>query len=157
MAEMTVSVETKIDRSPDDSFTWLSDANNLNRWFGGVEQSGWLRKQEEGLPRPEDRFFTMRTYRGKEHTVVHEVDTCDMREYAFEYHTVEGQMPIRARIQCLPSGDGTLCRMTLTAYSDSAVTALAFRLTGWLSRPMMRKQYANELDRARLILETRSD
>ena len=157
MAELTVSVETYIDRPPGEALAWFANAHNLSRWFGGVEESGWVRKQEEGLPRPEDRFFTTRTYRGNEHNVVHEVDTCDRRELVFEFHTVEGQMPIRTRIVCQPSGDGTLCRMVLTALSDSAVTAIAFRLTGWLSRPMMRKQYANELDRARLILETRSD
>ena len=157
MAELTVSVETQIDRLPDESFAWFSEANNLSRWFGGVEEAGWLRKQEEGLPRPEDRFFTRRTYRGTQHEVIHEVDTCDGRERVFEFRTVEGQMPIRTRISCLPSADGTLCRMVLTALSDSAMTGIAFRLTGWLSRPMMRRQYANELERARLILETRSD
>ena len=157
MAQLTVSVETTIDRPPDEAFAWFADANNMRRWFGGVEESGWVRKQEEGLPRPDDRFFTNRTYRGKEHHVVHEVDTCDGRERVYEFHAIEGQMPIRTRIQCLPSTEGTLCRMVLTALSDSFVTGLAFRLTGWMSRPMMRKQYASELERARIILETRSD
>ena len=157
MAQLTVSVETQVDRDPDEAFAWFAEANNLYRWFGGVEESGWVRKQEEGLPRPDDRFFTNRTYRGQAHNVVHEVDTCDGRDRVFEFHAIEGQMPIRVRIQCQPSGEGALCRMVLTALSDGVVTALGFRLMGWLSRPMMRRQYTSELERARLILETRSD
>lgn len=157
MAELTVAVETTIDRSPDETFAWFADAANLNRWFGGVDESGWVRRQEEGMPRPEDTFFTIRTYAGRTQESVHEVDVCDRRERIFESHMVEGSMPIRLRIHCHESGAGTLCRMVLTAMSDSALTATMFVLTGWLSKPMMRRQYRNELEKARLILETRAD
>lgn len=157
MADLTVSVETHIDRSPDESFAWFADAKNLSRWFGGVDESGWVRKQEDGMPRPEDTFYTNREYRGRQHDAVHEVDVCDSRERVIEWHSIEGQMPIRVRIQCHESGAGTLSRMMLTAMSDSALTATMFVLMGWLSKPMMRRQYRDELEKARLILETRAD
>ena len=82
-----------------------------------------------------------------------EVDTCDPRDGAFEFHTIEGNYPIRGEYLCQPSGNGTLFRMTRTAFSDSTFTSLMFTLTSFISKPMMRKQNLAELVKMKSVIE----
>ena len=92
-------------------------------------------------------------FAGKENEIVMEVDVCDPRDGSFEFHTVEGNYPIRGQYLCEPSGDGTLFRMTRTAFSDSTFTSIMFALTGFISKPMMRKQNLAELAKLKSVIE----
>lgn len=153
MADMTASVEVLIERPAEEVFKWVSEPANRFQWWSGVKSSDWIRKQESGSVRPEDRWEDLYEYGGKENLILMEVDTCDLREMVFEFHTVEGKYPIRCRYSCYPSDDHTLFRMTRTAIADSAFTSFMFKVTGFMSKPMMRKQCRREAEKLKVILE----
>ena len=92
-------------------------------------------------------------YSGRENEIVMEVDVCDPRDGAFEFHTIEGNYPIRTEYLCQPSSNGTLFRMTRTAFSDSTFTSVMFAITGIISKPMMRKQNLAELTKMKSVIE----
>ncbi len=153
MAEISTTVEIYLEVQPDHAFSWLIEPANLIYWMNGVRRADWLRRQEAGTARPHDTWDMLYEYAGKENEIVMEVDVCDPRDRSFEFHTIEGNYPIRSQYLCQPSGDGTLFRMTRTAYSDSAFTSIMFAITGFISKPMMRKQNQAELVKMKSVIE----
>ncbi len=122
-------------------------------WVNGVRRADWIRRQEADTARPQDTWDMLYEFGGKENEIVMEVDVCDPRDGSFEYHTIEGNYPIRSQYLCQPSGSGTLFRMTRTAYSDSTFTSIMFILTGFISKPMMRKQNLAEVAKMKSVIE----
>ena len=153
MAEISTTLEIQIDVPPDYVFQWVIEPSNMIYWANGVRRAAWIRRQEADIPRPQDTWDMLYEFGGKENEIVMEVDTCDPRDGAFEFHTIEGNYPIRAEYLCQPSGNGTLFRMTRTAFSDSTFTSLMFTLTSFISKPMMRKQNLAELVKMKSVIE----
>ena len=153
MAEISATVEIQLDVPKDRVFEWVIEPKNMIYWMNGVRRADWIRRQEADIPRPQDTWEMLYEYGGKENEIVMEIDTCDPRDGAFEFHTIEGNYPIRTEYMCQPSGNGTLFRMTRTAFSESMFTSLMFTLTGFISKPMMRKQNLNELAKMKSVIE----
>ncbi len=153
MAEISTTVEIQIDVPRDYVFEWVIEPGNMIYWVNGVRRADWIRRQEADIPRPQDTWEMLYEYGGKENEIVMEVDACDPRDGTFEFHTIEGNYPIRSEYLCQPSGNGTLFRMTRTAFSESAFTSLMFKLTGFISKPMMRKQNLAELVKMKSVIE----
>ena len=153
MAEISTTVDIHLEVRPDHAFQWLIEPENLVYWMNGVRRADWIRRQEAGTARPQDTWDMLYEYAGKENEIVMEVDVCDPRDGSFEFHTIEGNYPIRTQYLCQPSGNGTLFRMTRTAYSDSTFTSIMFALTGFISKPMMRKQNLAELVKMKSVIE----
>ena len=153
MAEISSTVEIQIDLPTRDVFEWVIEPSNMIYWANGVRRADWVRRQEAGIARPHDTWDLLYEFGGKENEIVMEVDVCDPREGAFEFHTIEGNYPIRAQYLCVESGNGTLFRMTRTAFSDSTLTSIMFILTGFISKPMMRKQNRAELEKLKSVVE----
>jgi hypothetical protein len=153
MAEISSTVEVHLDIPSEDAFKWVIEADNLVYWMEGVRRSEWIRRQERPIPRPQDTWSMLYEYGGKENDIVMEVDVCDPRDGVFEFHTIEGNYPIRTQYRCQPSAAGTLFRMTRTAFSDSIFTSIMFVLTGFISKPMMRKQNQKELEKMKAVIE----
>ncbi len=155
MAEITASAEVQIEHPADEVFRWVSDPINQANWVSGVRSAEWVRRHERGGTRPDDRWEMIYDYGGKENLIVMEVDEFDSRQMVFQFHTADGKYPIRTRYDCQKSGSATLFRMTLTALSDSLVTALMFRFLSFALRPMMRRQYQKDIEKVKTILESR--
>ncbi len=153
MAEISTTVEIQIDVPNDYVFQWVIDPRNMVYWMNGVRRTAWIRRQEADIPRPQDTWEMLYDYGGKENEIVMEVDACDPRDGAFEFHTIEGNYPIRTEYLCQPSGNGTLFRMTRTAFSESTFTSLMLTLTGFISKRMMRKQNLAELVKMKSVIE----
>ena len=153
MAEISTTVQVQINVSPELVFRWVAEPSNKIYWMNGVRSAAWIRRQEIEIPRPHDTWGMLYEYGGKENDIVMEVDVCDPRDGSFEFHTIEGQYPIRTQYLCQPSGSGTLFRMTRTAFSDSTFTSIMFKVAGFISRPMMRKQNQQELDKMKSVIE----
>ena len=153
MAEMSTTVEIQIDLPTDDVFKWVVEPRNMIYWVNGVRRADWIRRQEADIPRPQDTWDLLYEFGGKKNEIVMEVDVCAPRDGAFEFHTIEGNYPIRGEYLCQPSGNGTLFRMTRTAVSNSTFTSLMFILTGFISKPMMRKQNLAELVKMKSVIE----
>ena len=153
MAEISTTVEIQLNVPSDYAFRWVIEPSNMVYWVNGVRRADWIRRQEREIPRPEDTWDMLYEFSGKENEIVMEVDVCDPRDGSFEYHTIEGNYPIRSQYLCQPSGTGTLFRMTRTAFSDSTFTSIMFVLTGFISKPMMRKQNQNEIEKMKSVIE----
>ena len=153
MAEISTTVQIEINVDSEHVFRWITEPSNKVYWMNGVRTAAWIRRQEIEMPRPQDTWGMLYEYSGKENEVVMEVDVCDPREGAFEFHTIEGPYPIRTQYLCQPTGGGSLFRMTRTAYSDSAFTSFMFNLTGLISKPMMRRQNLKELEKMKSVVE----
>ena len=153
MAEMSTTVEIHLAVRMEDAFRWVIEPGNMVYWMNGVRRADWLRRQEADIPRPEDTWDMLYEFGGKENEIVMEVDVCDIVDGCFEYQTIEGNYPIRAKYLFRPSGNGTLFQMTRTAVSDSAFTAIMFHLTRFISKPMMRKQNQSELVKLKSVIE----
>ena len=153
MAEISTTVQVQIHVTPELVFRWVTEPSNKVYWMNGVRSATWIRRQEIEMPRPEDTWGMLYEYGGKESEIIMEVDVCDPRDGAFEFHTIEGPYPIRTEYLCQPSGNGTLFRMTRTAFSDSTFTSIMFKVTGFISKPMMRKQNQKELDKMKSVIE----
>ena len=153
MAEISTTVEIQLNVPSDYAFRWVIEPSNMVYWVNGVRRADWIRRQEREIPRPEDTWDMLYEFGGKENEIVMEVDVCDPRDGSFEYHTIEGNYPIRSQYLCQPSGNGTLFRMTRTAFSDSTFTAIMFAITGFISKPMMRKQNQNEIEKMKSVIE----
>ena len=153
MAEISTTVEVHLDVLPDQAFLWIVEPGNMVYWMNGVRRADWIRRQEAEIPRPQDTWDMLYEYGGKENDIVMEVDVCDPRNGSFEFHTIEGNYPIRTQYLCQSSGNGTLFRMTRTAFSDSTFTSVMFALTGFISKPMMRKQNMGELTKMKSVIE----
>ncbi len=138
---------------PDHAFQWVIEPGNMVYWVNGVRRADWIRRQEADTARPQDTWDMLYEFAGKENEIVMEVDVCDPRDGSFEFHTIEGNYPIRSQYLCQPSGSGTLFRMTRTAYSDSTFTSIMFILTGFISKPMMRKQNLAEVAKMKSVIE----
>ena len=153
MAEMATTVQVQINVNPELVFRWVTEPSNMVYWVNGVHSADWIRRQEAEIPRPHDTWGLLYEFGGKENEVIMEVDVCDPRDGVFEFHTIEGPYPIRGEYLCQPSGNGTLFRMTRTAFSDSTFTAILFAITGFISKMMMRKQNQQELDKMKSVVE----
>lgn len=153
MAEISTTVEIQIDVPNDYVFQWVIEPSNMIYWMNGVRRAVWIRRQEAEIPRPQDTWEMLYEYGGRENEIVMEVDVCDPRDGAFEFHTIEGNYPIRTEYLCQPYGNGALFRMTRTAFSESKFTSLMFTLTGFISKPMMRKQNLAELVKMKSVIE----
>ena len=153
MAEISSTVEIHLDVPSEQAFKWVIEASNMVYWVNGVRRSEWIRRQELEIPRPGDTWGVLYEFRGKENDIVMEVDVCDPREGSFAFHTIEGNYPIRSQYQCQPSGNGTLFRMTRTAFSDSKFNSIMFAITGFISKPMMRKQNQAEVEKMKSVIE----
>ncbi len=153
MAEISTTVEIYLDVSAEDAFLWVVEPGNMVYWMNGVRRADWIRRQEAAIPRPQDTWDMLYEYAGKENEIVMEVDVCDPRDGAFEFHTIEGNYPIRTEYLCQPSSNGSLFRMTRTAFSDSTFTSIMFAITGIFSKPMMRKQNLAELTKMKSVIE----
>ncbi len=153
MAEISTTVEIQLNVPSDYAFRWVIEPSNMVYWVNGVRRADWIRRQEREIPRPEDTWDMLYEFGGKENEIIMEVDVCDPRDGSFEYHTIEGNYPIRSQYLCQPSGNGTLFRMTRTAFSDSTFTSIMFVLTGFISKPMMRKQNQNEIEKMKSVIE----
>ncbi len=153
MAEISTTVEIYLEVRAEDAFRWIVEPGNMVYWMNGVRRADWIRKQEAEIPRPQDTWDMLYEYSGRENEIVMEVDVCDPRDGAFEFHTIEGNYPIRTEYLCQPSSNGTLFRMTRTAFSDSTFTSVMFAITGIISKPMMRKQNLAELTKMKSVIE----
>ena len=98
MAEIGTTVQIQIDVSPDLVFRWVTEPSNKIYWMNGVRNAAWIRRQEVEMPRPHDTWGMIYEYGGKENEVIMEVDVCDPRDGAFEFHTIEGPYPIPRRV-----------------------------------------------------------
>ena len=153
MAEISTTVEMQIDVPTEHVFRWVIEPANMVYWMNGVRRAAWIRRQEADIPRPHDTWEMLYEYGGKENDIVMEVDACDSRDGLFEFHTIEGNYPIQTEYLCQASGNGTLFRMTRTAFSDSTFTSIMFAVTGFISKPMMRKQNLAELEKMKSVIE----
>ena len=153
MAEISTTVEIYLEVRAEDAFRWIVEPGNMVYWMNGVRRADWIRRQEAEIPRPQDTWDMLYEYSGRENEIVMEVDVCDPRDGAFEFHTIEGNYPIRTEYLCQPSSNGTLFRMTRTAFSDSTFTSVMFAITGIISKPMMRKQNLAELTKMKSVIE----
>ena len=153
MAEISSTVEIYLDVPIEQAFKWVIEPTNLVYWMNGVRRSEWIRRHEREIPRPQDTWGMLYEYAGRENYVVMEVDVCDPRDGSFMFRTIEGNYPIRSQYHCQPSDTGTLFRMTRIAYSDSVFTSIMFAITGFISKPMMRKQNQAELEKMKSVIE----
>ena len=153
MAEISTTVEIYLEVRAEDAFRWIVEPGNMVYWMNGVRRADWIRRQEAEIPRPQDTWDMLYEYSGRENEIVMEVDVCDPRDGAFEFHTIEGNYPIRTEYLCQPSSNGTLFRMTRTVFSDSTFTSVMFAITGIISKPMMRKQNLAELTKMKSVIE----
>ena len=153
MAKIATTVQVHINAAPEVVFSWITDPSNLIYWMNGVRNAEWIRRQDAYLPRPRDSWAMLYEFDGKENEVIMEVDVCDPRDGAFEFHTIQGPYPINTEFMCRPSPKGTLVHMTRTAFSDSLLSAIMFILTGLISKPMMKKQIQLELEKMKSVAE----
>lgn len=143
MANIRVTVEVESEGAPDQVFAYISDPSNMPDWVNGVESASW---SEGSDLQPGGKFNLDYKYRGKTSKIVMEITGSDPGR-KFEYHTIEGKYPIEVTVELMPSGTGTKIAYTQNALSDSRVTSLAFIVTGWLARPMMRKSLRKDLEK----------
>ncbi len=154
MAEMAVTAEVQIDAEARDVFKWVIEPQNMVLWVKGAKNAGWTRRQEVDIPRPGDSWCMVYEFGGKDNEVVMEVDVCDSRTGEFEYHTIEGPYPIRSEYLCQSVGKTTLLRVNRTALSEGMFTSIMFALTGFISKPMMRKGLQAELEKLKPVVES---
>ncbi len=154
MAKISTTVQVHINVAPEIVFEWVTEPSNQIYWVNGVRSTEWLRRQEASHPRPRDSWAVLYEYGGKESEIIMEVDVCDPRDGAFEFHTIEGPYPISTEFLCRPSPKGTLFQMTRTAFSDSALSTIMFILTGLVSKPMMKRQNQLELEKMKSVAES---
>lgn len=142
MANIEVTVHARTSAPPAAVFNVIADPGRMPLWIKGVESAEF---QPGDTFEPGGRFTMKYRYGRRVNDITMEITASDSRRV--EYHTVSGPYPIEAKFNLMPSAEGTAISYTQNALADSKMASFSFKVTGWIARPMMRKQLRKDLSK----------
>ncbi|MDA1296726.1 MAG: SRPBCC family protein [Chloroflexi bacterium] len=143
MANIDVTVQAETSAPPEAVFAVLSDLAQMPSWANGVQSAQW----EDGSDlRPGGRFNLKYRYSRRVSDITMEVTAVEPG-VRLEYHTVEGPYPIEAKFTLAGAADGTAVTYGQKALPDSKLASIAFLLTGWIAKRMLRKQLRKDIEK----------
>ena len=146
---MKASDEVWVDAAPKDVFEFVADPDNLPGWMSGVKEARFGAGSEPG---PGAILVTTCIYRGRTFRNTHEVTEFEPPS-RFAFRTVEGPYPIASTFAFRPDDDGTLISYEHDVIADSPYAKLTFTLFWPLTRRMVKKRLAWELDELADLVE----
>ncbi len=139
------TIETAIQRSPEEVFDYVTDPDRLATWQTNTVAAV---REDEGPMRVGSRLREVhRAPGGKELESVVEVSSFD-RGRAFGLRVVEGSLPVDLDIGFEPAGAGTLMR-----FRGHGRPTGAMRLAQPLLQRMLKRQFAQQCATLKRVME----
>ena len=134
--------EVWVDAVPEEVFEFVTDPENFHEWMSGVKEARLGVGSRPGLGAT---LVATCVYRGRTFKITHEVTEFEPPS-RFAFRTVEGPYPIASTFGFRPDDGGTLISYEQDVIADSLYAKVAFTLLWPLTRRMMKKRLAWELD-----------
>lgn len=144
MAYAEVSIH--IDRSPEEVFAFVADAENNPRWRSYVERTTWLDPDEP--MRPGRRGRQVGRVLGRRMEFLAEIVDWDPPRYA-SFRVLQGPGSVRSFYRCEPDGGG--CR--LSGGAEGGLSGPLWRLVEPLFVRVMVRQTRADLRRLKAVME----
>ena len=141
--------EVWVDAAPEEVFELVTNPESLPEWMSGVKEARLGLGSELGVGAT---LVTMCVYGGKTFKVTHEVTEFEPPS-RFAFRTVEGPYPIASTFAFRPDDEGTLISYEHEVIADSLYAKVMFILFAPLTRRMVKKRLAWELDELADLVE----
>ena len=140
-------IETRIERSPEEVFDYVTDPDKLDSWQTNTVSAVC---EDDGPMRVGSRLREVhRAPGGKEMESLVEVTDFE-RPRAFGLNVVEGSLPVDLDITLEPAGEGTLMR-----FHGHGQPSGAARLAQPILQRVLRRQFAGQCATLKQVLEER--
>ena len=141
--------EVWVDAAPEEVFELVTTLESFPEWMSGVKEA---RLGVGSEPRVGATLVTTCAYRGKTFKVTHEVTEFEPPS-RFAFRTVEGSYPVASTFALRPDDDGTFISYEHEVIADSLYAKVMFILFAPLTRRMVKKRLAWELDELADLVE----
>jgi len=141
--------EVWVDAAPQEVFELVTDPESFPEWMSGVKEARLGVGNKPGLGAT---LVTECVYRGNTFKVTHEVTEFEPPS-RFAFRTVEGPYPTASTFAFRPDEDGTLISYEQDVIADSLYARLMFTVFALLTRRMVKKRLAWELDELADLVE----
>ncbi len=141
--------EVWVDASPEEVFEFAVDPRGFHRWMSGVREARFGIGSKPGLGAT---LVAECVYRGRTFKITHEVTEFEPPS-RFAFRTLEGPYPIASTFAFWPGDDGTFISYEHEVIADSLYAKVMFILLAPLTRRMVKKRLAWELDELADLIE----